>query len=187
MKVIGKRISILRKDAEGLLSIVILPEAARLKLLLLLGWLLAWSVCGVIVFVNYFTTTDPNVKLFIIIYLSFWGYFEFNILRTFIWKRSGKEKLWIQHGILHYQREVNGRGRIREYNLDLVQGLKVIALSKTRLADTINQSFWVRGGERLEFSTQGRVVSFGMQVSDEEAQLLFKELAGFLKTQASAR
>lgn len=187
MKTIGKRISILRKEEEGLLSIVILPSAERSKLVLLFLWLLAWSVCGVIVFVNYFATTDANVKLFIIIYLAFWAYFEFNILRTFIWKRSGKEKLWINHGTLHYQREVSKRGKVREFNLDLVEKLKVLELSKTRLADTVNQSFWVRGGERLQFESQGRAYPFAMQVTDEEARVLFNEISSFLRTVTKSR
>lgn len=182
MKVIGKRISILVKPEESLLSIVILPDKDKLKLTLLFLWLLAWSVCGAIVMANYFTVKDASSKLFIIIYLSFWAYFEFNILRTFIWKRSGKEKIWIRNGLLHYQREVSKRSKIKEFNLSLVDKFRILELSKTRLADTINQSFWVRGGERLEFSSQGRVYPFAMQVTDEEARVLFNEITGFIRS-----
>jgi uncharacterized membrane protein len=102
MKVIGERISILKK--EKLLSVVILPTTDKKKLGLLFLWLLAWTVCGIIVFVNYFKLTEQKEKIFILIYLSFWLYFEFNIARTFIWKKFGKEKLWIQDNVLHYQR-----------------------------------------------------------------------------------
>lgn len=179
MKVIGNRISILRK--ENLLSIVILPTTDKKKLGLLFLWLLAWSVCGVIVFANYFKLQDQNAKLFIIIYLSFWAYFEFNIARAFIWKKFGKEKLWIQDGVLHYQREINKKGKVREFNMDLVGQFKLIDLSKTSLADTINQSFWVKGGERLEFTAFGKNQRFAMQVSDEEARVLFNEITGFIK------
>ncbi|MBL7918186.1 MAG: hypothetical protein JNM96_07295, partial [Bacteroidia bacterium] len=91
MKVIGKRISILNKD--NLLSIVILPENDKKKLFLMFLWLLAWSVCGIIVLANYFKLTTQDAKLFTIIYLSFWAYFEYKIVRAFIWRRSGKEKL----------------------------------------------------------------------------------------------
>lgn len=180
MKVIGNRISILKK--EDLLSVVILPTTDKKKVGLLFLWLMAWSICGVIVFANYFTLTDQNSKLFTIIYLSFWFYFEFNITRAFIWKKFGKEKLWIMDGILHYQREVNKRGKIREFNLDLVGKFSLIDLSKTSFADSFSQSFWVKGGERLEFVSQGKSYRFGMQVSDEEARLLFNEITGFLKS-----
>lgn len=146
-------------------------------------WLLAWSVCGMIVFVNYFRMNDTNSKLFILIYLSFWAYFEFNIMRAFIWKKFGKEKLWIQEGILYYQREINKKGKIREFNLDLISPLTVIELKPTRFSDTINQSFWVKGGERLQFNAQSVVVSLGLQISSKEAQDIAREVNAFIKPQ----
>jgi len=178
MKVIGERISILKK--EDLLSIVILPSKNRRKLAMMFLWLMAWTVCGIIVFVNYFKMQDQNAKVFILVYLSFWAYFEFNILRSFIWKRSGKEKLWIQHGMLHYQREVNNRGKVQEFNLDLINDFKLLELSSTSFLDTINQSFWVKGGERLEFQAQSKTVRLGMQITDEEARILLKEITDFI-------
>jgi hypothetical protein len=178
MKVIGERISILKK--EDLLSVVILPTTNKKKLGLMFLWLLAWTVCGIIVFVNYFKVNDQNSKLFIIIYLSFWLYFEFNIARSYIWKRWGKEKLWIKNRILHYQREVNGKGKIREYNLDLVSKLHLVELKASRFTDTINQSFWVKGGERLEFSAQAKLIRLGMQLTDEEAITVMKEVNHFI-------
>lgn len=174
MKVIGNRISILTKD--NLLSVVILPTTDKKKLALLFLWLMAWSVCGIIVFANYFKLTDQNAKIFIIVYLSFWAYFEFNIARAFMWKKWGKEKLWIQDGVLHYQREINKRGKVMEFNLDLVGKLSLIELSRGSLADTINQSFWVKGGERLEFNVQARNIRLGMQISDEEAREVLREV-----------
>jgi hypothetical protein len=174
MKVIGERISILKK--ENLLSVVILPGLDRKKITSMFLWLFAWTICGVIVFVNYFQTKNPDLKLFILVYLSFWAYFEFNMVRAFMWKRWGKEKLWIQEGVLHYQREVNGRGKISEYDLNLISKFQVIELKATRLADTLSQSFWVKGGERLMFSSQSRTVVLGMQLTDAEARAIMKEV-----------
>jgi len=178
MKVIGDKISILKK--ENLLSVVILPTTDKNKLRLLFLWLFAWTVCGLIVFANYFKATDQNSKLFIIVYLSFWLYFEFNIVRTFAWKRSGKEKLWIQDGILHYQREINKKGRIREFDLNLISKLDLIELKPTRFADTINQSFWIKGGERLQFFSQSETILLAMQITDEEAKKIMEEVNTFI-------
>lgn len=179
MKIISERLSILKE--ENLLSIVILPNRDKKKLLGMFLWLLAWSVCGVIVFANYFKLTNQSSKLFVIVYLAFWAYFEFKILRVFAWKRSGKEKLWIQEGILHYQREVNGRGKTQEFNLDLVSKLNLIELRPTNFADTINQSFWIKGGERLEFQVQAKTIRLGMQIKDEEARSIMHEVNAMIK------
>jgi hypothetical protein len=178
MKVISERISILKKD--NLLSVVILPTTDKGKLRFMFLWLMAWTVCGIIVFASYFKMTDQNSKLFIIIYLSFWAYFEFNIVRAFIWKRSGKEKLWIQDGIMHYQREINRKGKVLEFNLGLISPVKLIELKPGRFSDTINQSFWVKGGERLEFSAQAKTIRLGMQITDEEAKAVLKEVNQFI-------
>ncbi len=179
MQVIGDRISILKK--EDVLSVVILPTSDKKKLGLLFLWLFAWTVCGLIVFVNYFQVTDRSSKLFLIIYLSFWSYFEFKIARTFAWKKFGKEKLWIQSGIIHYQREMNGKGKIHEYNLDLVSRLRLLELNTASFADSINQSFWIKGGERLEFDAQSKNIQLGMQLTDEEARVILNEVNRFIK------
>lgn len=174
MKVIGERISIFKK--ENVLSVVILSTTEKMKLRLMFLWLMAWTVCGIIVFANYFRVTDQNSKLFIIIYLAFWFYFEFNIIRTFMWKRNGKEKLWIKDGALHYQREINGKGKIQDFDLNVISPLELIELKPTRFSDTINQSFWIKGGERLQFQSQSKLVLLGMQITDEEAKKIMKEI-----------
>ncbi len=179
MKVIGERISILKKDK--LLSIVILPTTDKKKLGLMFLWLMAWTVCGLIVLANYFKVTEQNAKVFIIIYLSFWAYFEFNIMRTFIWKKFGKEKLWVLDGVLNYQREINKRGKVQSFNLELITKLELIELRRTSLADTINQSFWVKGGERLQFQAQAKTIRLGMQINEEEARKIMKEVNGYIQ------
>lgn len=178
MKVISDRVSILEKD--NVFSLVILPTTDKKKLWLLFLWLLAWTVCGVIVFANYFKVSSSDAKVFIIVYLSFWAYFEYKIARTYTWKKFGKEKLWIKKGKLLYQREISGRGKIKEFDLELVNNLELIEMSPTSFADTINQSFWIKGGERLEFHCQSKTVRFGMQLSDEEAKSVYKALKNFL-------
>lgn len=178
MKVIGDRVSILEKD--DVFSLVILPTTDKKKLALMFFWLLAWSVCGVIVFVNLFKIQGRDAKLFIIVYLTFWFYYEFKIARAFIWKRFGKEKLWIKKGILYYQREVQSRGKIQEYNLDLVSDLK-LSETGTGFAESLSNSFWVKGNERIEFQSQSKTVRFGLQLSDEEAEKILKEIRKFLK------
>jgi hypothetical protein len=179
MKILGERISILKKD--DVLSIVILPTADKKKLGVMFLWLMAWTVCGLIVFASYFRLQDQNSRLFVIIYLSFWTYFEYNIIKAFIWKKFGREKLWIKNGVFHYQREVNKKGKIREYDLGLMSKLQLIELHPSSFSDTFYQSFWVKGGERLEFTSQAQTVKLGMQLSDEEARSVLHEVNSHLR------
>jgi hypothetical protein len=178
MKVIGDRVSILKKD--DVLSIVILPKSDKRKMGIMFLWLLAWTVCGIIVFVNYFQVSDKNSKLFIIIYLSFWAYFEYKIMRAFMWRKYGKEKLWISDGVVHYQQEINKRGKIQEFDYSLIQDLKLIEREEFSFSEVINSSFWIKGGERIEFACQHKVIRFGMQLEDKEAKAIVHEITQFV-------
>jgi hypothetical protein len=178
MKVIGERVSILNKD--DLLSIVILPKQDKRKLWLMFLWLVAWTVCGLIVFANYFKVVDQNSKLFIIIYLAFWAYFEFKIVRAFIWRRSGKEKLWISGGKVHYKQDINGRGKTQEFDFSLIQDLQLIPSEEGSFASVINSSFWIKGDERVAFTCQHHTVRFAMQLTDKEAKAIIHEITNFI-------
>lgn len=178
MKVIGERVSILKKD--NLLSIVILPKKDNKKLWLMFLWLMAWTVCGIIVFANYFQVNDKNSKLFIIVYLAFWAYFEFKIVKAFIWRRSGKEKLWITDGKVHYQQEINKRGKIQEFDFSLIQDLQVIDQEETSFSAIINSSFWIKGGERIAFTCQHKMIRWGMQLETREAKAIVHEINSFI-------
>ena len=180
IQTIGKRSSILIKDQ--VFSLVILPTDNKKKVNLMFLWLLAWSVSGVIVIANYFTLQQESAKLFIIIWLAFWAYFEFKIIRVYMWKRFGKEKLWIKNGTLFYQQDINGRGKVKEYDMNLVSNFELVELTRGSIADTFSQTFWVKGGERIEFSCQSKNIRFGMQLEDDEAKKIITSLNKFLKS-----
>jgi hypothetical protein len=179
LQVIGQRSSVLIKD--GIFSLVILPTDSKKKLNLMFLWLFAFTVCGMIAFASYFKLNNNDDKITVIIFLAFWFYFEFNIARVYMWKRFGKEKLWIRNGKLLYQQDINGRGKIKEYDLNLISDFELVPLEKGSIADEFSQTFWVKGGERIVFSCQAKNIKFGMQLSDEEATKIISALHKFLK------
>lgn len=179
IQVIGKRSSILIK--EKIFSLVILSTDSKKKVNLMFLWLMAWSVSGIIILANYFKLTNDNAKMMIIVWLAFWAYFEFKIIRVYMWKRFGKEKLWIKNGKILYQQDVNGRGKIKEFDINLLSGFSIIPLTVGSIADTFSQTFWVKGGERIEFTCQSKLIKFGMQLNDDEANKIITALNKFLK------
>lgn len=179
LKEIGKRCSLLIKD--NVFSLVILPTSEKKKTNLMFLWLFAWTVGGVIVIASYGTLNQSSAKLFTIIWIGFWAYFEFKIIRVYMWKRFGKEKFWIKNGKVFYQQDINGRGKIREYDVNLVSDFSLIELQKGNFADVFNQTFWVKGGERIDFTCQGKYIRFGLQLNDEDAAKVISEIKKFLK------
>lgn len=179
IQVIGKRSSILTKD--NIFSLVILPTDDKKKTNLLFLWLMGWSVSGIIIFINYFKLTNDSAKMMIIVWMAFWAYFEFKILRVYMWKRFGQEKLWIKNGQLYYQQDINGRGKIKEFDLNLISDWDVINIQEASIADAFSQTFWVKGGERLEFICQGKLVKFGMQLPTEDANKIMMAIKKNIK------
>jgi hypothetical protein len=179
LQTISNRCSVMIKD--NVFSLVILPTENQKKVNWLFLWLLAWSASGVIVMANYFILTQDKAKLMLIVWLAFWAYFEFKIIKVFMWKRFGKENLWIKNGVLHYQQAISKRGKIKEFNLNLVSDFNMIELTKGSIADTFSQTFWVKGGERISFKSQATQVLFGMQLSDEETTKIISSIKQFEK------
>jgi hypothetical protein len=60
--------------------------------------------------------------------------------------------------------------------VNLVSEIDLIALTRGSIADTFSQTFWVKGGERIEFTCQSKVMKFGMQLDDEDANKIITSL-----------
>jgi hypothetical protein len=179
MESIGKRISILEKN--NVFSVVIYGQYEKWKTIALFIWLLAWTVCGFIFITYFFAIQDKQAKIYFVVFLSFWAYFEYRMAKALMWRRSGKEKLWIKEGILHYQRDINGRGKIAKYQTDAIQDLTLVESKPMSWVENMNNSFWVIAGEKLFFTHLGKQVKFGIQLQENEGKQLLKILKIKLK------
>ncbi len=178
MQLIGNRVSIVKEG--NVYSVVIMPTDKKWKTGLLFLWLFAWTVCGVIVCTNYFTLSNEKAKVILIVYMAFWAYFEYKIGKAFWFRRYGKEKLWIKNRTLFYKRETNKRGKTKEYDVDLVNDVKIIDHNRGNFFVQMQESFWVIGGERLSFKHGGKEILFGIQLNDEDTEKLHKEIKKYL-------
>lgn len=175
MEYIGERVSIKHTDKE--LSIVILAMKDKLKNRLLLLWLILWSLGGLIVFSQYFTLTDPNTRIAVIVWMFFWFYFEFKILNAYLWRRAGKEIIKIRNNNLQYKRDIAGRGKIRTYSLDFMKDLRIVEQKENSFFESLNNSYWAIAGEKVAFDYYGKEIKFGIQLEEKEAKLLLKVIS----------
>ena len=174
IEVIGKRISTLK--ADGVSSFVIIPTASNWKLNLLFVWLFVWTLSGCIVIGNYFTLTNTNTKLVVIMWLGFWAYFEFTTAKAFIFKKFGKEKIWIKGSTFNYWRDVAGRGKKLEFEADLIKDLQLIEKNKKDFFQFMNESFWVVGTESISFTYGTKTHRLGVQLEEADAKELLKQI-----------
>lgn len=174
IEVIGQRISTLKTDEVS--SFVIIPTATNWKLYVLFAWLFLWTVSGVIIMANYATLTNANQKIMWLIWLGFWAYFEFKIGRTFIFKKFGKEKIWIKNGKLNYWRDMAGRGKKLEFDAELLKDLQVVEKNKRDFFQFMDESFWVMGSESISFGYGAKTYRMGIQLNEEDARELLKQI-----------
>lgn len=179
MEYIGDRISVVKKEDE--ISIVILASIDKKKLNLLFFWLIAWTVCGLLVIGQSFSLTDESLKAYLIGWLAFWAYFEYKIGKAYLWRKSGMEKIKLKDKMLFYKREIAGKGKVHVYQYDFIKDLRLI-VSSNNFINTVNSSYWVISGERIEFQYYGKPVRFGLQLSDKDAKGLLHLIQRELKS-----
>ncbi len=157
------------------LSVVVLSEVENRKSTLLLLWLIAWTLGGIVVFWEYLQLTDESKKIGFIVWLVFWFYFEYTISKAYMWRRNGKEKIKIRDGKLSIKREVNKRGKVNFYELDFIKELRVVE-EKSKLMLSLNNSYWAVVGETIAFDYYGKMISFGLQLNEDDSKDLYKLL-----------
>lgn len=179
MEYIGKRISI-KKDDKGI-SIVILSTADKIKKILLVGWFFLWTLCGVIVLSQYFLIQEQQTRAALIVWLSFWAYFEYKTFKAVMWRSFGVEKIKLRDGKFLYKKDVSGKGKIITYNFDFIKDLRIIEQKDNSFFENLNNSYWVIAGEKIAFDYEGKEVKFALQLEEVDTKALFKVIKTLIK------
>ncbi len=181
MKKIGNNIQFNEQNNELLVEII--PTFDQKKYNLVLVWFIGWSLCGIAIISQLFLDYSRNDKLFMVIFLALWLYFEFHVLNALRWRKTGKEMIKINEKELRYVKEIGGRGMEKIYDVALCTPLKYEAGSPEGFLSSINQSAWMIGVEVLEFTYKGNVRRLGIQLVKSDAEQLAKKINYFIKAQ----
>jgi hypothetical protein len=174
MEYIGKRISIKRKEQET--SIVILSTVEKLKRTVLFCCFFLWSLCGMIILTQTLLIHDEQMKVFFIVWMGFWTYFEYKLFTAYMWRKFGVEKIKLRENKLFYKRDVAGRGKIKVFDYDFIKDLRIIEKNEFSFLDSLSNSYWVVGGEKIAFDYYGKEIKLALQIENGEADELFKLL-----------
>ena len=175
----AKRISKEQTEQGLLIKVSAYFDESKQKMLTL--WMIAWTLCGLAIASQVFTSTDEQFKTMIIVFIAFWLYFEYLVVKAFRWRRVGEEQLLITNDEIHYGRTYNNRGFLRPYKKELVNPVRSIDNEVNSFYKIFADSYWVIGGERLAFTANGKVIPFGLSLNDQEAKKLMKMINEELK------
>jgi hypothetical protein len=171
MKVISDRLSV--KNHGDYDTIVISTKIDKRLEALMAAWLFCWTLCGAYFIYEFIAGGyERQMKMYIFIMISFWLYFEYRIGKAYLMRRMGMEFLMVKEGKLYIKRAVKNWGKSKDYFLENISNLIVVERKEKAISTVMENSFWVIGGEMLEFEYLGKTIRFGIQLSKEEAEKL---------------
>ncbi|MFK8045986.1 MAG: hypothetical protein AB8B72_10860 [Crocinitomicaceae bacterium] len=193
-KTIGSRISYV--DEKKSCSIVISPERVRWKEAILFAWLLAYSFVGFyMIYLLFFGMDtidnsgidgDPaetlrNQKIYLIVFIAFWAYFEFKVVKGFLWLSSGKELVKITPDELRIKQSIFTYGKARKFFTDNISNFDVVQHKSFSFGFDYENAFWRQGADSLIFTVNGKDVGFAKKVPEKEANLLMRLMKDRIK------
>lgn len=174
MKRVSERISI--EEEKSKTRIEISAQIESWKRSLLISWLAAWTFCGVVVGTQLFGELSRELLIAVVVYISFWAYFEYKIAYAVLWRLFGKEIIEVEGGMMRVKRDIKGYGKVVQYFKENINRMRLMEDNAKSFAQTFNKSFWVVGGEQIVFESLGASQGFGLQLEREEAKKLLQYL-----------
>ena len=158
---------------EDALTVIIDQAIPRSQRLMLEGWFLAWLGVGGATATEMAGTTGSD-RTFFLVFMAFWVFFAFRVLKVILWRRIGREMVRITAEGMSVKNAFNDLGRARFFIKDNIKKMEVVQRDPTKFMQNLDQSFWIMGGDSLQFTyLRGRFV-LGKQLDNKSAAQLAK-------------
>lgn len=194
MKWLSPRISF-HRHKEDYTTIIISTKVEKWKESLIFGWLSIWTIAGLLIM--YFlisgnltkgTITGDNksqMQLFALIFLVFWAFFEYRVLKVYLWRKKGMEYFKISNGKFVFKKAFGKFGKAKEYLINNMGDIELIPFKENGYARVMSGAFWDIGNQTLLFDYHGQKVMFGAQLDKKEAKSLQRFIKAELKSHKS--
>lgn len=184
-KMIGDRISTLTEKNEA--SIVILPKRKRWKEALLVAWVVGFTTIGVYVIYLLMTgleTIDNSAlegdqvenlrdqKVYLWVFLGFWAFFEYSVVKGFLWVLFGKELIRITSDGLTIKNSIFSYGKAERYFLENIKNIELIEQKPFSFSFDYENAFWRKGTDNISFEYKNKTINFGKKLDPKDANLL---------------
>ncbi len=191
MKYISERISYHRH--EQYTTILVSSKVDKWKESLLFGWMLMWIAIGVLILFLFISgkyeldlvdaKAKGQQKLFLLIFMVFWAYYLYRIIKIYLWRKKGVEYFKIDKDSLIIKRAFGKYGKAKAYLYSNMGEIELLEKSSRSFSWVMQSSFWDIGNEALNFEYNAKEVIFGIQLEINES----KKLKDFLKSEIKRR
>lgn len=163
---ISTRISYRKHD--DVTTLIISPRLQGIQEALLTAWLFCWTACGIIFIWQMFGEYAREQKLYLFIFISFWGYYEYRVGYTWLWKKYGMELIKFDTEAMHYKRSLKKYGKVYKFYYENINSIKPAEIKPNSFGTVLENSFWVIGGEKISFQYLNNEVKIGIQLNEQE-------------------
>lgn len=165
---------------EDALTIIIDQRIPQPQLLMLQGWFLAWLGVGAATVLEMGNSAGSD-RTFFLVFMAFWAFFAFRVLKVILWRRVGREMIRVTSEGMSVKNAFGDLGRARFFLKGNIRKMEVIRRDPSKFMQNLDQSFWIMGGDSLQFSyLRGRFV-LGKQLDAQTAGALAKLIDKALK------
>jgi len=163
-------------ESSEQLELIVSGQISGNQFNLLSIWLFLWTAAGVFVLTQVLASMPKEERIFMVIWLGFWAYFEFKIGNAWIWRKYGREVLIVRKDKTELRFEVPIRSRSSVFETSDIGPFTNLEEQKGLFVKNYYSSFWVKGGETIGFNYKGRLYSFGRQLPPSDAKALIQKL-----------
>ena len=166
-------------DQNDELNITIESLKNNTKTFLMLLWLLSFTACGFVAIQELIIAPDRDHKLFWFVFVSFWAYFEYSVLKALLWRFRGKEIIRFTKTELHLRKDIWGFEKAAQFDTESITDWHTIIETPQSIRAAYENAYWYCGGEKIAFKYLAKEYRFATQLSPEDAARLVSKLKFF--------
>jgi hypothetical protein len=177
MKHLSERIAYTTDENELTIYIKASKTSDLKNIRLLKFWLILWSLAGIVIASQLFVPNDREVKLFIFVYLTFWGYFLYKAANAYYFLRYGTEVAYVHHNKFITRRDIlKKKGSPRFFTINQKNPFRSAKDEMSGIQRAYYGSFWVVSGGDIAFGEKKHEYRFGIHLEENEIRTLVKML-----------
>ncbi|HTL81889.1 MAG TPA: hypothetical protein VL651_09310 [Bacteroidia bacterium] len=166
IKNISDRASYVEKENE--LSVVIIANTDKTKITNILLLLALWLAGGIVVAVNYFAVKDEKTKMIMLVWIAFWVYFDYIMLKGLLWTWKGREIFKFRDGEMFYKKDTGGRGWVNSYELEKISNVHAHEEKKPNWLKKLGTDYWSTDCDSIRFDYGDKEIAIGYRLSEKE-------------------
>jgi hypothetical protein len=175
MEKISERIAIIKGSED--LTVYIKASSSRdvKKITMLKWWTILWTIAGMLMLTQlFYPGNSDDIKIFVMVYMVFWGYFEYKIANAYFFRKYGTEVIYINNNKFMIRRDVHEKqGKQLYFSSKIKNPFRKVEDNKG-INSAYYQSFWVITGGSIAFGEKKEEYRFGLHLTAEETETLVK-------------